>query len=129
MSHKCSGLRIRGAHPGSVRTADERRTTFTIAHRLSTVMEADTILVLDQGRIVERGTHAELATAGGLYAGCVKSNSAALKKKCRSIWRRCKKAGNPISSCLCECPPSPKHSMPWLIAAYAEHNRPVAGSD
>ncbi len=44
------------------------RTTFTIAHRLSTVMEADTILVLDQGRIVERGTHAELATAGGLYA-------------------------------------------------------------
>ncbi|MCE5239210.1 ABC transporter ATP-binding protein/permease [bacterium] len=45
------------------------RTTFTIAHRLSTVMEADTILVLDQGKIVERGTHAELATMeGGLYA-------------------------------------------------------------
>ncbi|MHB8997047.1 MAG: ABC transporter ATP-binding protein [Armatimonadota bacterium] len=45
------------------------RTTFTIAHRLSTVMEADTILVLDQGKIVERGTHAELATIeGGLYA-------------------------------------------------------------
>jgi len=44
------------------------RTTFTIAHRLSTVMEADCILVLDQGKIVERGTHAELATAGGLYA-------------------------------------------------------------
>ena len=44
------------------------RTTFTIAHRLSTVMNADTILVLDQGKIVERGTHAELATAGGLYA-------------------------------------------------------------
>jgi len=44
------------------------RTTFTIAHRLSTVMEADTILVLDQGKIVERGTHAELANAGGLYA-------------------------------------------------------------
>lgn len=44
------------------------RTTFTIAHRLSTVMNADTILVLDEGKIVERGTHAELATAGGLYA-------------------------------------------------------------
>lgn len=44
------------------------RTTFTIAHRLSTVMNADCILVLDQGKIVERGTHAELATAGGLYA-------------------------------------------------------------
>ncbi|MEN6403152.1 MAG: ABC transporter ATP-binding protein [Armatimonadia bacterium] len=44
------------------------RTTFTIAHRLSTVMNADVILVLDQGKIVERGTHAELASAGGLYA-------------------------------------------------------------
>jgi ATP-binding cassette, subfamily B, bacterial MsbA len=44
------------------------RTTFTIAHRLSTVMNADTILVLENGKIVERGTHAELATAGGLYA-------------------------------------------------------------
>ncbi len=44
------------------------RTTFIIAHRLSTVMNADEIVVLDQGRIVERGRHAELATAGGLYA-------------------------------------------------------------
>jgi subfamily B ATP-binding cassette protein MsbA len=44
------------------------RTTFIIAHRLSTVMNADEILVMDQGRIVERGSHAELATAGGLYA-------------------------------------------------------------
>lgn len=44
------------------------RTTFIIAHRLSTVMNADEIVVLDRGRIVERGTHAELATAGGLYA-------------------------------------------------------------
>ena len=45
----------------------QNRTTFTIAHRLSTVMNADVILVLDQGRIVERGTHAELATANGVY--------------------------------------------------------------
>ncbi len=45
----------------------KNRTTFTIAHRLSTVMNADIILVLDQGRIVERGKHAELATAGGVY--------------------------------------------------------------
>jgi subfamily B ATP-binding cassette protein MsbA len=44
------------------------RTTFSIAHRLSTVMNADQILVLDHGQIVERGTHAELATADGLYA-------------------------------------------------------------
>ncbi len=46
----------------------KNRTTFSIAHRLSTVMNADQILVLDHGQVVERGTHAELATAGGLYA-------------------------------------------------------------
>ena len=46
----------------------EGRTTFLIAHRLSTVRRADTILVLDGGRIVERGTEAELIAAGGLYA-------------------------------------------------------------
>ena len=45
----------------------KNRTTFTIAHRLSTVMNADVILVLDHGRVVERGKHAELATAGGVY--------------------------------------------------------------
>ncbi|MBA3903584.1 MAG: metal ABC transporter permease [Rhodocyclaceae bacterium] len=44
------------------------RTTLVIAHRLSTVMNADEILVLDQGRIVERGTHRELLERGGAYA-------------------------------------------------------------
>ncbi len=44
------------------------RTTLTIAHRLSTVMNADEILVLDAGRIVERGTHRALLDQGGLYA-------------------------------------------------------------
>ncbi len=44
------------------------RTTIAIAHRLSTVREADQIVVLDRGQVVERGTHAELMAAGGRYA-------------------------------------------------------------
>src|SRR5215207_5718451 len=45
----------------------EGRTTFVIAHRLSTVRRADIILVMDQGRIVEQGTHEDLLARGGLY--------------------------------------------------------------
>src|SRR3954466_10660950 len=44
------------------------RTTLVIAHRLATVLSCDRILVMDQGRIVEQGTHASLVAAGGLYA-------------------------------------------------------------
>ena len=44
------------------------RTTLVIAHRLATVLSCDRILVMDQGRIVEQGTHAELVAVGGLYA-------------------------------------------------------------
>jgi ATP-binding cassette, subfamily B, bacterial len=45
------------------------RTSFVIAHRLSTVRHADQILVLERGRIVERGRHDDLLANGGLYAG------------------------------------------------------------
>ena len=46
-----------------------RRTAVVVAHRLSTVRHADRIWVLDQGRVVEAGTHDELVASGGVYAG------------------------------------------------------------
>lgn len=49
-------------------TLTKERTIIMIAHRLSTVVGADQILVLDGGRLIEQGTHAQLAAAGGLYA-------------------------------------------------------------
>ncbi len=52
---------------GSVATPNTTRTIFIIAHRLSTVRDTDCILVLDQGIVVERGTHDELMTIKGLY--------------------------------------------------------------
>ena len=52
----------------ALETAMKDRTTLVIAHRLSTVQRADRIIVMEAGQIVETGTHAELAAAGGLYA-------------------------------------------------------------
>jgi len=52
----------------ALRTALAGRTSLVIAHRLSTVREADQILVIEGGRVIEHGQHAELLAAGGLYA-------------------------------------------------------------
>ena len=52
----------------ALRTALAGRTSLVIAHRLSTVREADLLLVIEGGRVAERGTHTELLAAGGLYA-------------------------------------------------------------
>jgi ATP-binding cassette subfamily B protein len=56
----------------ALETVTRGRTTLIIAHRLATVQRADRIVVMDQGRIVESGTHASLVAAGGLYARLAK---------------------------------------------------------
>ena len=62
----------------SLQEVSRDRTTLIIAHRLSTVVQADQIIVLDKGSIVERGTHADLLDIGGRYA---------------QMWREQQKAG------------------------------------
>jgi ATP-binding cassette, subfamily B, heavy metal transporter len=53
---------------GALERVSRNRTSLVIAHRLSTIVGADEIIVLEQGRIAERGTHAQLLSTGGLYA-------------------------------------------------------------
>jgi ATP-binding cassette subfamily B protein len=60
--------RTEAAIQETLKSAERGRTSIVIAHRLSTVVDADQIVVLDQGRVAERGTHAQLLRKGGLYA-------------------------------------------------------------
>lgn len=59
----------------ALNSATEGRTSLVIAHRLSTVVDADTIVVLDKGSVAETGTHAELLEQGGLYASLWRQQS------------------------------------------------------
>ncbi len=81
----------------ALRTVSAHRTTLVIAHRLSTVTDADEILVLNEGRVAERGTHAGLLAAGGLYA---------------RMWALQIEQG--------EVPPEPEAAQPMLEAALPE---------
>ncbi len=59
------------------------RTTIVIAHRLSTVRDADRLAVLDRGRLVETGTHSEVVAQGGLYARLIRRQIAGAQQPLR----------------------------------------------
>ena len=68
------------------------RTTLAIAHRLSTILAADLILVVDRGRIVERGTHAALLTQGGRYAQLYREQFAERQSETQGVTERAESA-------------------------------------
>ena len=72
---------------GALDTLMQGRTTLVIAHRLATIVNADRILVLDGGMIVEEGTHASLLAANGLYSRLARLQSRAERRRSRQ-WRR-----------------------------------------
>ena len=53
---------------GRLKKGNDARSTLVVSHRISTIKDADLILVIEEGQIVERGTHQELIRTGGLYA-------------------------------------------------------------
>ena len=63
------------------------RTTFVIAHRLSTIRRANLILLMEDGRIIERGTHEELMNARGAYHGMVLRQMESPVETGEAMWR------------------------------------------
>ncbi|HTM25688.1 MAG TPA: ABC transporter ATP-binding protein [Vicinamibacterales bacterium] len=63
------------------------RTTFVIAHRLSTIRRADIILLMEEGRVVERGTHQQLMDARGMYYGMVRRQMEASEEDREPLWK------------------------------------------
>ena len=63
------------------------RTTFVIAHRLSTIRRADLILLMEDGRVIERGTHDELMNAGGGYFGMVRRQMESHRENVEEAWK------------------------------------------
>jgi ATP-binding cassette subfamily B protein/subfamily B ATP-binding cassette protein MsbA len=63
------------------------RTTFVIAHRLSTIRRADLILLMEDGRVIERGSHEELMNARGVYHGMVMRQMESHEEKVEDAWR------------------------------------------
>jgi ABC-type multidrug transport system fused ATPase/permease subunit len=61
------------------------RTTVVIAHRLSTVRHADMLVVLEGGRVVETGNHAELVARNGLYARLIRRQLGGAREKLRAV--------------------------------------------
>ena len=72
---------------GALKEVSKNRTTLVIAHRLSTVVDADEILVLDHGQIVERGRHGELVARGGHYAAMwnKQKEAAAVRERLKAV--------------------------------------------
>jgi ABC-type multidrug transport system fused ATPase/permease subunit len=63
------------------------RTTFMIAHRLSTIRRADLILLMEDGHVIERGTHEELMSARGGYYGMVLRQKESHSQNVEEAWR------------------------------------------
>ena len=64
------------------------RTTLLVAHRLSTLRNVDQIVVLDRGRIVERGTHDELLTCGGVYRQLHDVQTGVIKRRIQTMLQK-----------------------------------------